>query len=60
MGTVTAIRVRQHRARQKLGRACFEIRVRRNRFDCRAGAIAMALSRPITIGSSQIVLRFLS
>jgi len=25
MGTVAAIRVRQHRVRQKLGRACFEI-----------------------------------
>jgi hypothetical protein len=25
MGTVTAIRVREHRARQRLGRACFEI-----------------------------------
>jgi len=25
MGTVTAIRVREHRVRQKLGRACFEI-----------------------------------
>jgi hypothetical protein len=25
MGTVTAIRVRQHRVRQKLGRACFAI-----------------------------------
>jgi hypothetical protein len=25
MGTVTAIRVREHRVRQKLGRACLEI-----------------------------------